>query len=65
MLLGYWVEMGVVTDFTISQCKEGQTGVNSAPHRGKPNSASLENALEPLTAPGGSREIINEMMVLD
>jgi hypothetical protein len=57
--------MGVVTDFAISQCKEGLIGVNSAPHRGKPNSTSPENALEPLTAPGGSREIINESMVLD
>jgi hypothetical protein len=57
--------MGFVTDFAISQCKEGYTGVDSALHRGKPDSTSLENALEPLTAPGGAREITNNMMVLD
>jgi hypothetical protein len=57
--------MGVVTDFAISACKEGHTGVNSAAHGGKPNSPSPENALEPLTAPGGPLEIIHESMVLD
>jgi hypothetical protein len=57
--------MGVVTDFAISACKLGHTGVNSAPHGGKPNSTSPENALEPLTAPGGPREITHESMVLD
>jgi hypothetical protein len=57
--------MGVVTDYAISQCKDGFTGVNSAPHRRKPDSTSPENALEPLTAPGGSREIIHEMTVHD
>jgi hypothetical protein len=57
--------MGVVTDFAISACKLGHTGVNSAPRGGKPSSTSPENALEPLTAPGGPREIIHESMVLD
>jgi hypothetical protein len=57
--------MGVVTEFAISQCKEGYTDLNSAPYCGKPDSTLPENALEPLTAPGGSREIINELIVLD
>jgi hypothetical protein len=57
--------MGVVTDFAISLCKEGYTGVNSAPHCGEANSTSPGKCSRAVDSPGGPREITHESMVLD
>jgi hypothetical protein len=47
--------MGSVTDFAISQPKEGL----ASPDSGRP---LTEKAPQPLTAPIGSREIIKELI---